>query len=160
MSGLSKNNKEKNMQYNINNKTKLSSEFRGVIILYTILALILGGLYITYRMYMSNMIFPAQRASAQTTDCPAGSYSIGIEKNGEHICKLEPTGCPFGDSIPLDSPKCVPPADIECNADFTVCNPINETSSAQKDGLTPVDAHEEQIESPGYAQPTANGGCK
>ena len=33
--------------------------------------------------------------------CPDGSYSIGTEKNGEHICKLEPTGCPYGDSIPL-----------------------------------------------------------
>lgn len=33
--------------------------------------------------------------------CPEGSYNIGITKNGEAICKLEPTGCPYGDSIPL-----------------------------------------------------------
>lgn len=40
--------------------------------------------------------------SGKPTPCPEGSYSIGIEKNGENICKLEPTGCPYGDSIPLD----------------------------------------------------------
>lgn len=33
--------------------------------------------------------------------CPAGSYNIGISKDGSAICKLEPTGCPYGDSIPL-----------------------------------------------------------
>lgn len=35
--------------------------------------------------------------------CPQGSYPIG-----DGICKQEPTGCPYGDSIPLDSPKCAP----------------------------------------------------
>lgn len=35
--------------------------------------------------------------------CPAGSYEIGRkEPDGEPICKLEPTGCPYGDSIPMD----------------------------------------------------------
>ncbi len=33
--------------------------------------------------------------------CPAGSYAIGKEENGDEICHLEPTGCPYGDSIPL-----------------------------------------------------------
>lgn len=33
--------------------------------------------------------------------CPEGSYNIGISKDGAAICKLEPTGCPYGDSIPL-----------------------------------------------------------
>jgi hypothetical protein len=47
---------------------------------------------------------------APVQQCPAGSYDIGIEKDGSVICKLEPTGCPYGDSIPLDSPKCAPPA--------------------------------------------------
>ena len=51
----------------------------------------------------------------QPLNCPAGTYDAG------GFCKNEPTGCPFGDSIPLDSPKCAPPADIECNADWTVC---------------------------------------
>lgn len=45
--------------------------------------------------------------------CPAGSYEIGIEKDGQPLCKLEPTGCPYGDSIPLDSPKCAPPTNPE-----------------------------------------------
>jgi len=34
--------------------------------------------------------------------CPAGSYNIGITKDGSPLCKLEPTGCPYGDSIPMD----------------------------------------------------------
>ncbi len=43
--------------------------------------------------------------SAQT--CPAGSYLIGYkdDANTQPICKLEPTGCPYGDSIPL-GPEC------------------------------------------------------
>ena len=40
--------------------------------------------------------------------CPTGSYEIGREHDGAAICHLEPTGCPYGDSIPLDSPKCAP----------------------------------------------------
>lgn len=38
---------------------------------------------------------------AQSLDnCPAGSYSIG-----DGICKQQPTGCAYGDSIPL-GPEC------------------------------------------------------
>lgn len=44
-------------------------------------------------------------ASAATTDCPAGTYDAG------GFCKNEPTGCPYGDSIPMDSPKCAPPVE-------------------------------------------------
>lgn len=41
-------------------------------------------------------------ASDTVSECPAGSYNIGISKDGSPICKLEPTGCPYGDSIPMD----------------------------------------------------------
>lgn len=42
--------------------------------------------------------------------CPEGTYEIGVTPdNLQRICKDEPTGCPYGDSIPLDSPKCVMP---------------------------------------------------
>lgn len=71
---------------------------------------------------------PATSSQAQTTSpeqpatspkaplsCAAGTYDAG------GWCKAEPTGCPFGDSIPLDSPKCAPPSDVECNADWTIC---------------------------------------
>lgn len=57
----------------------------------------------------------------EVKDCPAGSYSIGIDDKGLNICKLEPTGCPFGDSVPLD--KCAPPPDIICNFDWSFCEP-------------------------------------
>lgn len=36
--------------------------------------------------------------------CPIGSYPVGTENN-RYICKVEPTGCPYGDSIPL-GPAC------------------------------------------------------
>lgn len=48
---------------------------------------------------------PTAEAAVQQT-CPAGSYEIGRkEPGGDPICKLEPTGCPYGDSIPL-GPDC------------------------------------------------------
>ncbi len=35
--------------------------------------------------------------------CPNGSYPIGYDdETGAAICKKEPTGCPYGDSIPMD----------------------------------------------------------
>lgn len=46
-------------------------------------------------------------ASAAELQCPAGSYDAG------GFCKNEPTGCPYGDSIPLDSPKCAPSPEEE-----------------------------------------------
>lgn len=84
------------------------------------------GLYIWFQIYTST---PASAASldqpstsfVHVDTCPPGSYSIGIEKDGVHICKLEPTGCPFGDSVPLD--KCAPPPDIICNLDWSHCEP-------------------------------------
>lgn len=45
---------------------------------------------------------PQPANASQPSQCPAGSYDIGISKDGQPICKLEPTGCPYGDSIPMD----------------------------------------------------------
>jgi hypothetical protein len=45
------------------------------------------------------------KVSAEPATCPSGSYEIDREKTGEPICKLDPTGCPYGDSIPL-GPEC------------------------------------------------------
>lgn len=44
-------------------------------------------------------------------DCPAGTYVIGYEDEEfqKPICKGEPTGCPYGENTPIDSPKCAPP---------------------------------------------------
>lgn len=47
-------------------------------------------------------MFFSANAQQQPKSCPAGSYDIGITKDGDPICKLEPTGCPYGDSIPMD----------------------------------------------------------
>lgn len=41
-------------------------------------------------------------ASNQQLQCQSGEYDAG------GFCRTVPTGCPYGDSIPLDSPKCVP----------------------------------------------------
>jgi hypothetical protein len=51
-------------------------------------------------------------ADEPTATCPAGTYEIGRD-GAKPLCKAEPTGCPYGDSIPLDSPKCAPPANPE-----------------------------------------------
>ena len=42
-------------------------------------------------------------ASPPAKLCPAGSYLLDYKDNQQQmpICKLEPTGCPYGDSIPL-----------------------------------------------------------
>ncbi len=47
----------------------------------------------------------ATAAPAPVQQCPAGSYEIDRKDDGQPICKLEPTGCPYGDSIPL-GPEC------------------------------------------------------
>jgi len=43
-------------------------------------------------------------------DCPAGTRLVGYENDDKQkpVCKGEPTGCPYGDQIPVDSPKCAP----------------------------------------------------
>ncbi len=90
----------------------------------TLLAIAVVSPLIAYGAIILTVPNPVQPASAANGDgCPTGSYNIGITKDGSPLCKLEPTGCPFGDSIPLDSPKCAPPADIICNADWTDCKP-------------------------------------
>jgi hypothetical protein len=65
--------------------------------------------------------------------CPDGSYNIGITKDGSPLCKLEPTGCPYGDSIPLDSPKCAPsPEELAKQKEsepINVPTPTNDTRS-------------------------------
>lgn len=50
------------------------------------------------------MVFaPLAISNAQTSEqqeCPEGSYNIGTSE--EPICKNEPTGCQYGDAIPMD----------------------------------------------------------
>lgn len=52
----------------------------------------------------------------ESQKCPDGTtlvdYEDGVYKQ-KPICKGNPTGCPYGDSIPVDSPKCVPPTEVE-----------------------------------------------
>lgn len=44
-----------------------------------------------------------------------------------------PTGCPYGDSIPVDSPKCVPPPEEQPTPSPTapVTEPVSPQTSAQ-----------------------------
>lgn len=58
--------------------------------------------------------------------CPSGSYEIGRSDNGYAICKNQPTGCPYGDSIPLDSPKCAPNTAEEVEAAKQAATPPQE----------------------------------
>jgi hypothetical protein len=44
--------------------------------------------------------------------CPEGSYLVGYKsKDAGYICKLVPTGCPYGDSIPMDNCNKFKPAE-------------------------------------------------
>lgn len=53
-------------------------------------------------IFVAIMTARVSGGETQHSTCPAGSYDIGISKDGSPICKLEPTGCPYGDSIPMD----------------------------------------------------------
>lgn len=39
---------------------------------------------------------------AEANPCPPGSYLVDYKAPDRPICKLDPTGCPFGDSIPME----------------------------------------------------------
>lgn len=54
--------------------------------------------------------------------CQDGEMPIG---NG--ACRIIPTGCPYGDSVPLD--KCEPWPEEDCNGDWTKCEPKKEAKS-------------------------------
>lgn len=58
--------------------------------------------YIITIVVLILVTLPVSAQEAEYT-CPDGYYKIG---DGD--CKAQPTGCPYGDSIPLDSPKCAP----------------------------------------------------
>ena len=60
---------------------------------------VLGGAAVIVAIFLLIMA----HANAAVLQCPVGTYDAG------GFCKNEPTGCPYGDSIPLDSPKCAPP---------------------------------------------------
>lgn len=57
----------------------------------------------TYWILATSLLFVLfyGHSIAQVSPCPVGSYAIDV-----NVCKLYPTGCPNGDSIPKDSPKC------------------------------------------------------
>lgn len=88
----------------------------GVLALFAVLMLgVLAG----------SIFMPIKPALATDQTCPEGSYYIGTGPDGKPACHLNVTGCPFGDSVPLD--KCTPPPDIECNADWSQCHPKSTT---------------------------------
>lgn len=49
-------------------------------------------------------------ACVEITHCTGNTYEIGKDQHGNSICKENPTGCPYAENIPVDSPKCVAPA--------------------------------------------------
>lgn len=44
---------------------------------------------------------PAPAKAKQDDGCPAGSYRIDESRAGNIMCRIEPTGCPYGDSVPM-----------------------------------------------------------
>lgn len=71
-----------------------------------------------------------------TKTCPAGSYEIGRkEPGGDPICKLEPTGCPYGDSIPLDMcDKFAPPKEVQPTTTEPATVPVEQPKPAKECG--------------------------
>lgn len=54
---------------------------------------------------------PTTSNSSDTSSvCPEGSYEVEGKNPKEPLCRLYPTGCPYGDSIPL-GPECDKHAD-------------------------------------------------
>lgn len=63
---------------------------------------------LAYMLGQPGILRPGKQNNSINQDaitCSSGSYDAG------GFCKAEPTGCPYGDSIPVDSPKCVAPVD-------------------------------------------------
>lgn len=58
----------------------------------------------------------------QSEPCPPQSFVRDIDDTGAPICG-QVTGCPYADSIPLDSPKCAPQVD---NVQTSVANEVTE----------------------------------
>lgn len=91
---------------------------------------------ILFVVFMSAQLANSQSEPANTplqSKCPAGSYDIGISKDGSPICKLEPTGCPYGDSIPMDMcDKFKPQVEPVQPADTPTAEPIEPTECAGK----------------------------
>jgi len=64
-----------------------------------LLAIILGGVLVG-GMSMGN--YRLNEAWADESLCPDGTTYVTSDKNGEPLCKINPTGCPYGDSIPME----------------------------------------------------------
>jgi len=47
------------------------------------------------------LMFAVHASAAEQKTCSAGSYQIDVTESGSPICKTTPTGCPYGDSVPL-----------------------------------------------------------
>lgn len=103
--------------------TKHSSQSTYRIFLFKVLLALVALTLFT--LYMSS------KTSATQATCPKGSYDIGIsDKTGGPICKLEPTGCPYGDSIPF-GPDCDKHKPVEVQPTPVVEEPIVEYQTFQ-----------------------------
>lgn len=67
------------------------------------------------------------QVGATPSECPEGTYNIGISKTDEPLCKIIPTGCSVADSIPMDS--CVEPDTTtqESVPSLPTSNPVADT---------------------------------
>lgn len=95
---------------------------KNIIVLTIIYALVIAGCLVVYSYFDWNdtnpsridasSIQPSGYWQEQGDRCPEGSYEIGSKDEGP-LCKLEPTGCPYGDSIPMDMCDKVKPAEVQ-----------------------------------------------
>lgn len=84
-------------------------EDRDRLISFAIVSIVIGLILMSIAtvfliwFFVSSKDKPKYSEPVVVSHCPVGYYSL---PGGD--CKAEPTGCPYGDSIPKDSPECAP----------------------------------------------------
>lgn len=84
----------------------MNKDRRDLIIIWTIVFVLMIAGYIALRLYTRDVPRTDRTRPSATFSCPAGTFDTGAQ-----ACKIIPTGCPYGDSIPLD--KCQAPEPYE-----------------------------------------------
>lgn len=114
--------------YNPESALKVEMSKRNKIIREALLVVILVAVTVGLGLLIIFAVgYPAKALEA----CPPGTDNIGIDSEGNLICKNQPSGCPYGDNIPLDSPKCAAPPSQTITPPAVINSPPTDTSEFQ-----------------------------
>lgn len=77
-----------------------------VVVVVSVILFVFVSLFGSKKTY--NRLFQEKILTSIEPVCPANSYDTGLSKDGVNpICRLHSTGCPYGDTIPMD--QCINP---------------------------------------------------